>query len=139
MPERRTQHQTVEFDRVLAMRHPRQTRENDQQHGKGQQKAPHEYRERVVDQHAREDFLPHNGPGIGQVHPGSGIVQCAQSSDQRQQETGELLAPAKQTHDQHAQYCQAENQLRSKRAVRTGRCGPKGGLRVAQALRGDIV
>ena len=93
---------------------PESLRENHEQHGEQQQDAAEVDRERIVNQHAGEQFVARRVADRSQVLPRCGKPQSDGRADQRDPKRIDLVQPAEHAQQQHEHDRGAQRQLRPK-------------------------
>ncbi len=91
---------------------------SDEQHGEEHQQAAEIHRERIVDQHAGEEFVPNDvaiDQQCGRLRPRQGKPQPDERTGQRDEERVDSIAATEHAHQQHQHDRRAEHQLGAKR------------------------
>ena len=92
--------------------------EQHEQHGEEHQQRAEIKRQRIVDQHAGEELMPHDvavDQQLGRLRPGQRKPQPDERADQGDEKRAAPVAAAEHPHQQHQHDRRAERQLRAKR------------------------
>ncbi len=116
--ERRPEQQRIKVGPVFFVRDAGEPRQQNQRHGKKNQQRAEIERQRVVDQHAGEEFMPHNLPVDQQpsgLQPGERDNKPDHRADQRDHKRVEPLPAAEHPEQQHQHDRCAEHKLGAER------------------------